>query len=332
MLETQLNSCEVIQDEEEFFSLAQQAVQCLKQALKLDEYHTNLWVEFGGLVYMVHSHASRLLKQDLNPDISLETFEMLEKLKGDMLNEAERCFTQALNIQEEGWDDDSLPDERWLHCYMLGKISEKQGKAPQTILQKYLEASKHLHQIQAKYPVKINYNSPQEYSVEALEMYYRAHAYMLKYLLQREGKPVDEGVIKYFIKVLDELANGPFASCQEKKKSSDDVNVTVVEGEAGQDKAKEPAAMEASDKEGESRKRPLEEDGSANEPPAKKMLSGQESEEVRSVIKEVVNDIISDAAAKSDDAKKEDESKKEGAVNGQDGNKDSKEAPEKTAT
>nr|XP_027219262.1 calcineurin-binding protein cabin-1-like [Penaeus vannamei] len=85
MLETQLNSCEVIQDEEEFFSLAQQAVQCLKQALKLDEYHTNLWVEFGGLVYMVHSHASRLLKQDLNPDISLETFEMLEKLKGDML-------------------------------------------------------------------------------------------------------------------------------------------------------------------------------------------------------------------------------------------------------
>lgn len=330
MLETQLNSCEVIQDEEVFFSLAQQAVQCLKQALKLDEYHTNLWVEFGGLVYMVHSHASRLLKQDLNPDISLETFEMLEKLKGDMLSEAERCFTQALKIQEEGWDDDSLPDERWLHCYMLGKISEKQGKPPQTILQKYLEASKHLHQIQAKYPVKINYNSPQEYSVEALEMYYRAHAYMLKYLLQREGKPVDEGVIRYFIKILDELAAGPFAICQEKKKSSDDMNVTVAEGEEGQDKWKDSVTMESADKDGESKKRPLEEDGSANEPPAKKMQSGQESEEVRSVIKEVVNDIISDAAAKSDDAKKEDEARKEGEMSGQDGDKESKEASEKT--
>ncbi|XP_037772474.1 uncharacterized protein LOC119568143 [Penaeus monodon] len=329
MLETQLNSCEVIQDEEEFFSLAQQAVQCLKQALKLDEYHTNLWVEFGGLVYMVHSHASRLLKQDLNPDISLETFEMLEKLKGDMLTEAERCFTQALDIQEEGWDDDSLPDERWLHCYMLGKISEKQGKPPQAILQKYLEASKHLHQIQAKYPVKINYNSPQEYSVEALEMYYRAHAYMLKYLLQREGKPVDEGVIKYFIKVLDELASGPFAICQEKKKSSDDVNVTVAEGEAGQDKAREAAATEAPEREGESRKRPLEEDGAATEPPAKKIQASQESEEVRSVIKEVVNDIISDAAAKSDDAKKEGESKREGAATAEDGKEESKGASEK---
>lgn len=58
IMETQLNSCEVIEDEEEFFAMAQRAKKCFCQALKLDEYHTNLWVEFGGLVYMVHSHAS----------------------------------------------------------------------------------------------------------------------------------------------------------------------------------------------------------------------------------------------------------------------------------
>ncbi|KAK8728594.1 hypothetical protein OTU49_009037, partial [Cherax quadricarinatus] len=252
MLETQLNSCEVIQDEEDFFSLAQTAVRCLKQALKLDEYHTNLWVEFGGLVYMVHSHASRLLKQDLNPDISLETFQMLEKLKGEMLDQAERCFTQALKIREEGWDDENLPDERWLYCYMLGKVGEKKGKSSETILQYYLKAGRYLHEQQAKYPTKINYNSPQEYSVEALEMYYRPHAYILKYLQQREGKSVEEETVKFFTKILDELAAGAFASRQEKKKISDEVNEKLENNLPSQDTSPNKRSLDDQENEKES--------------------------------------------------------------------------------
>lgn len=298
MLETQLNSCEVIQDEEVFFSLAQAGVRCLRRALKLDEYHTNLWVEFGGLVYMVHSHASRLLKQDLNPDISLETFEMLEKLKGEMLTQAEHCFTKALKIQEEGWDDESLPDERWLHCYMLGKIAEKQGKPPDLILQYYCKAGQHLHQIQAKYPFRINYNSPQEYAVEALEMYYRAHAYILKYLQQREGKSIEQDVIKSFTKVLDELAVGPFASCQEKKKSLD-ANKTGMQDADSVINGTDTQVGELPKEDNAQKKRPLEDQENADEPPTKKVSNEKDSGDVIGVIEEVVDNIITDALSKS---------------------------------
>ncbi|KAK7071146.1 hypothetical protein SK128_009756 [Halocaridina rubra] len=253
MLESQLNSCEVIEDEEAFFSLAKAAVQCLRRALTLDRYHTNLWVEFGGLVYMVHSHASRLLKQDLNPDISMETFDMLEKLKSEMLNQAEVCFTRALSIQEECWEDEGLPDERWLHCYMLGKVAEKQSKPPLVIIQYYNKAAGYLHNIRARYPNRINYNSPQEYSVEALEMYYRVHAYVLKYLHQREGRDVEPDILETFTKALDELAKGPFATCKEKKNSD--------ENDCGVD-----CSLENQDT---TKKRPIE-DSDVEEPLAKK--------------------------------------------------------------
>ncbi|XP_064089547.1 calcineurin-binding protein cabin-1-like [Macrobrachium nipponense] len=268
MLETQLNSCEVIEDEEAFFSLAKAAVQCLRQALKLDQYHTNLWVEFGGLVYMVHSHASRLLKQELNPDISLETFDMLEKFKNEMLDLAENCFTRALTIQEDGYEE-GLPDERWLHCYMLGKVSEKKGRPPQTIIQYYLKAANYLHNIRAKYPTRINYNSPQEFSVEALEMYYRIHAFVLKYLHQREGRDVDPVILDTFTKCLDELETSSFATCREKRNTSgtDAKGDDFLSGDTP------------------SKKRSLE-DVSDIEPPAKKHLSDVGGNEDKSATKE----------------------------------------------
>ncbi|KAG0693727.1 Calcineurin-binding protein cabin-1 [Chionoecetes opilio] len=299
IMETQLNSCEIIENEEEFFEMAQRATRCFCQALKLDEYHTNLWVEFGGLVYMVHSHASRLLKQELNPDISIETFEMLEKLKGEMLGQAEQCFTQAFKIQEEGWDDDSLPDERWLHCYMLGKVAEKKGKDPALILEYYIKASQHLHQIQAKYPAKINYNSPQEYSVEALEMYYRIHVYILKYLQGREGKSVEKEVMDVFTKALDDMTNSPFVLCQEKKRSSSDTG-RIATGDLG--------SIKSSGVQGEvsgsssSQKRQFE-DGHGL--PSKTAKGDGDSEDAENIVKKVVQEIISDVINKSSQPGKE---------------------------
>ncbi|MPC31897.1 Calcineurin-binding protein cabin-1 [Portunus trituberculatus] len=304
IMETQLNSCEVIENEEEFFAMAQRGTRCFCQALKLDEYHTNLWVEFGGLVYMVHSHASRLLKQDLNPDISIETFEMLEKLKGEMLSQAEQCFTQALKIQEEGWDDDCLPDERWLHCYMLGKVAEKKGKEPKVILEYYIKASQHLHQIQAKYPAKINYNSPQEYSVEALEMYYRIHAYILKYLQVKEGKSVEKEAIDIFTKVLDEMAKSPFVLCQEKKKSSSDTG-RIATSDLGS-VTNSNIWGELSGGPSSTQKKQGEENGSPAKP------AGDDSDETENIVKEVVHDIISDAVNMCDQPKEDSERRAEG--------------------
>ncbi|CAL4068068.1 unnamed protein product, partial [Meganyctiphanes norvegica] len=221
-LETQLNSCEVILDDERLFICTQEAVRVLKRALELDEYHTNLWVELGTLVYQVHSHASRLLKQDLNPDISIEMFERLEKIKSDMLDQAEICFSRALKLHEES-EEDGLQDERWFYCYMLGKVAEKQAKTPGVILKFYLRSANHLYMIGAKFPRVVNYNNPQYLAVEALELYYRVHAYILKFLLQKEGKEMDDETIKFFESILDKVGTSPFAKYQEKKKGEADI-------------------------------------------------------------------------------------------------------------
>jgi hypothetical protein len=47
-------------------------------------------------------------------------------------------------------------------------------------------------------------------AVEALEVYYRIHACILKYLEQNEGRKLDEDLKMLFEKVLKDAAAGPF--------------------------------------------------------------------------------------------------------------------------
>lgn len=58
--------------------------------------------------------------------------------------------------------------------------------------------------------MKINYSNPQNLSVEALEIHYRIHASILKYLELHEDKPLSRCVGKIFQKYLKECENGPF--------------------------------------------------------------------------------------------------------------------------
>ncbi|XP_076057639.1 calcineurin-binding protein cabin-1-like [Oratosquilla oratoria] len=344
-LETELNSCDVLEDDK-FFDQALQAVKCFQKALELDMYHSNLWVEFGGLVYMVHSHASRLLKQDLNPDISMEMFERLEKIKVDMLAQAQICFKRANEIMEEGWDDEELPDERWLHQYMLGKVAEKQGMNPDVILNHYIQAAKHLHDIHARYPHKINYNNPQENAVEALEMYYRVHAYILKYLHQRDGKSVDPSIIKLFNKVLNEVVRQPFALFQENNKRGKEVveekevhkEKEIIEDKDDEDgdiiadpeSLRDPLELTEADR--INLKRPLD-DAEEGEPPSKRGSA--------KVITPVIEEIITSAMDHSQEKEKGseekgsqdkgDETKKEGSKSVSGGNETDKEPPAKSS-
>jgi calcineurin-binding protein cabin-1 len=73
-----------------------------------------------------------------------------------------------------------------------------------------LQACEHLHQTQASYARRISYNNPQNLAVEALEVYYRIHACILKYLEQNEGRKLDENLKALFEKVLKDAATGPF--------------------------------------------------------------------------------------------------------------------------
>lgn len=73
-------------------------------------------------------------------------------------------------------------------------------KLPVTLL---LQAAALLEENNAAYPDKISYTNPQHLSLEALEIHYRVHASILKYLELHEGKPILSSVGKVFKKCLN---------------------------------------------------------------------------------------------------------------------------------
>ncbi|XP_075228430.1 calcineurin-binding protein cabin-1-like isoform X2 [Lycorma delicatula] len=212
-LETKLNSCERIKSETEFLKRAKMSCKCYQRSLQLDPEQSTLWIEYGSFSYMVHSFCSRLLNQEQN--LSLELFEILETQKDEMLGTAFTCFTSANTLwsrYEKMGIEPEIQDERWLHHYMLGKIAEKREEKPIVYLNHFMQAVKFLHQNNAKYPEHISYSNPQLYSVEALELYYRIHACILKSVEQSEDQPLTEDLRQYFYEVLEKSACGPFAN------------------------------------------------------------------------------------------------------------------------
>ncbi|XP_076347198.1 calcineurin-binding protein cabin-1-like isoform X4 [Tachypleus tridentatus] len=210
-LEQKLNSCE-LKSEATFYRKASSALRCFKRAVELDTTNTAIWVEYGSLAYMLHSHASRQLKQQHFP-FSDDIVELLQTKQKEMLDTAFKCFKAASKCGDErGW-----VDEAWLHHYMLGKISEKRREHPKLALEHYKMAASYLHRDGACYPKKIHYHSPKELSIESLEVYYRTHGVVLKYLLQNEGKLIssdDLAILQNHIKFSEE---SPFANYQEKR-------------------------------------------------------------------------------------------------------------------
>lgn len=216
-LETRLNSCEHLKSESEFLRRAEAAYRCFTRSLEIDNIHSLLWIEKGNFVYTVHSFCSRLLKQETD-SLSLEKFTLLEEQKERMLNVADTCFNSALTVWYNYGQEGNLQDERWLLHYMLGKVAEKRDLSPKIILDHYAKSSKFLDVLGASYTRKITYSNPQNLSVEALEVFYRIHASILKHLEQCEGKILDQTVQQLFQQTLNDAANGPFMARQSESK------------------------------------------------------------------------------------------------------------------
>ncbi|RZF32702.1 hypothetical protein LSTR_LSTR004130 [Laodelphax striatellus] len=212
-LETKLNSCEPLSSEQDFLRSARMACKCYGRALQLDPEQSTLWIEYGSFAYMVHSFCSRLLKQE-PPNLSLELFDALEKQKEQMLDQAYTCFTSAsvlwTSFEKKG--EPEIQDERWLHHYMFGKIALKREEKPQVYLTHFMKAMRYLHQNNANYPKSVSYSNPQLYCIEALELYYRVHACVLKVLEQSENRSVGPEVRRLFFETLEKIALGPFAN------------------------------------------------------------------------------------------------------------------------
>ncbi|XP_045145500.1 calcineurin-binding protein cabin-1 [Echinops telfairi] len=178
---------------------------CFRRALEIDSSNLSLWIEYGTVSYALHSFASRQLKQ-WRAELPPEVVQQMEGRRDSMLETARHCFTSAAGCEGNG------EEEEWLIHYMLGKVAEKQQQPPTVYLLHYRQAGHHLHEEAARYPKKIHYHNPPELAMEALEVYFRLHASILKLLGTAEAG-VSAEVLVGFMK---EAAEGPFARGEEK--------------------------------------------------------------------------------------------------------------------
>ncbi|XP_020833225.1 calcineurin-binding protein cabin-1 isoform X2 [Phascolarctos cinereus] len=178
---------------------------CFRRALEIDASNLSLWIEYGTMSYALHSFASRQLKQ-WRAELPAEVVQQMEERRDSMLETAKLCFTSAARCEGDG------DEEEWLLHYMLGKVAEKQKQPPAVYLQHYQRAAHYLHEEAARYPKKIHYHNPPELAMEALEVYFRLHASILK-LVGKPSTGVDAESLLAFMK---EAAEGPFARGEEK--------------------------------------------------------------------------------------------------------------------
>ncbi|KAL7827387.1 hypothetical protein SRHO_G00331050 [Serrasalmus rhombeus] len=194
---------------------------CFKRSLEIDSSNLCLWIEYGTMSYALHSFASRQLKQWKN-ELPAELGKQMEERRDSMLETAYQCFQSASAC---GGD---CNEEEWLIHYMLGKIAEKRKLPPKDYLQLYKQSAHYLHEEAARYPRKIHYHNPPDLAMEALELFFRLTATILKLLEEEcdsEQSELQKNVLDYelFFNMLAESAVGPFARGEEKNmpKTSD---------------------------------------------------------------------------------------------------------------
>lgn len=146
----------------------------------------------------------------------MERFAFLEEKKEQSLKTAFDCFTTVdqWKVEDDLCRSEDSHHEKWLYHYMLGKIAEKRKDSMNAIVDHYLKSSKYLYESNATYPFKIIFTNPQNLALEALEIFYRITAVIIKYVEQHSNITRVTG--KYFIKVLKQLSKSPFAMNQAK--------------------------------------------------------------------------------------------------------------------
>ncbi|XP_064634995.1 calcineurin-binding protein cabin-1-like [Lineus longissimus] len=210
-LEQKLNSNE-LKSEGNIHKNAIAVLRCFRRALELDDSNSKLWIEYGAFAYALHMYASRQLKQQCLFPLNEENRKIAESSRDDMLKTAENCYIKA----GECGDADEI-EERWLHHYMLGKIAEKMHRHPRDYLEHYKESARFLYEDNARYPKKIHYIvSPPHLAVEALEVHYRLHVSIIKYLL-RHTKGIPLELYEVFDQHIKAAAESPFALTREKR-------------------------------------------------------------------------------------------------------------------
>uniref|UniRef100_A0A0A1X5G6 Calcineurin-binding protein cabin-1 n=1 Tax=Zeugodacus cucurbitae TaxID=28588 RepID=A0A0A1X5G6_ZEUCU len=191
---------------------SEDTIRCFEMCICLNRQQTLLWIEYGSFTYTMHSYCSRQLKNSAE-SLTAEQSSLLQTRKGRALNISHNCFSLAAALQNteqtESEENEDSHEEKWLCQYMLGKIAEKQKEHPKTYLNFYLKAANNLYESNATYPIKINHSNPTTLSVEALEVFYRTNASIIKFL--EKQKEISRDIGNHLSSVLKNLASSPFA-------------------------------------------------------------------------------------------------------------------------
>lgn len=249
-IETKLNGLDPI-NMDTLWEEYEEVLRCFECCININRFQALLWIEHGSFSYTIHSCFSRYLKSNKDK-LSAENMAVINERKEKTLSIAYNCFKLANSLQnapspttaiaangantEDNNDDDDGNDEKWLCQYMLGKISEKRKEEPKVYLNHYLMAANYLYESSATYPIKINHNNPTTLSVEALEVFYRINAAMIKYL--QNEKDITRATGDLFRKILKNLSNSPFAY---NKAKIDGNSLNILKGKI-LNKAKPPTA------------------------------------------------------------------------------------------
>lgn len=214
LMGTELNSCSITSSRE-WVQHSEEVLRCFEQCLKIDEHQHVLWIEYGNYAYALHSYCSRNLKQS-GDSLPADDVAFMEEKKANCLKITHDCFITIDNLKPLPNDDESenSDDEKWLYHYMLGKVAEKRKQAPEVVIDHYLQSAQYLYDNNASYPFKISSVNPQNLALEALEVFYRITATIIKYLEQHPV--VTQAIGKFFIKILKQQLKSPFALSQAK--------------------------------------------------------------------------------------------------------------------
>lgn len=215
LMGTDLNLCSIVSTKE-WIQHSEEVLRCFEQCLKIDEQQHMLWIEYGNYAYALHSYCSRCIKQSLNECVVTEHFDFLTEKKEQCLKITNDCFLKVDNMKPIAANDESegSDDEKWLYHYMLGKVAEKRKQSPSIVIGHYLKSADALYENNATYPFKISSVNPQNLALEALEIFYRITATIIKYMEQHSV--VTHAIGKFFIKILNQQAKSPFALSQAK--------------------------------------------------------------------------------------------------------------------
>ncbi|XP_074660409.1 uncharacterized protein LOC141912887 [Tubulanus polymorphus] len=209
-LEQKLNSNELKSEPASVSKVAASALRCFKRALEVDSTNSKLWIEYGSFSYSLRAYFSRQIKQNNLIPLTEESRSLATSKQSDMMELALKCYNKAYEIEGEAGD------ELWLLNYMLGKAAEKTKQSPKQFLTHYLAAAEYLHEEGARYPKKIHYMNvaTPHYAVESLEIYFRIHTSIAKYLVRQV--PTEEELV-LFEKTVTECSTSPFALGNELK-------------------------------------------------------------------------------------------------------------------